>query len=73
MELILKINNKQRIAYIPKGLFEILGTKVRATPNRTAVLLCPEKTNIDDTIKSLDINRADLIHAKEMQELKNQE
>jgi hypothetical protein len=55
MELKIKINQKQRLAYIPKALFQVLGTNVRASPNRATVLLYSEKTGIDDAIRSLDI------------------
>jgi hypothetical protein len=67
MELTIKINQKEHVAYIPKVLQNILGDNPKATPNRAAVLLFSEKTSLDDAIKSLDIIKADLLHAKEMQ------
>jgi hypothetical protein len=67
MELTLKVNQKEHTAYIPKPLQNILGDRPKATPNRAAVLLFSEKTSLDDAIKSLDIIKADLLHAKEMQ------
>ena len=62
----IKINKKQRLAYIPKSIFAILGPVARATPDRVAVLLCNNKTTIDDLLTSLDIIKADLLHAKEL-------
>jgi hypothetical protein len=72
MDLKIRINEKQRLAYIPKALFEILGKNVRASPNRAAVLLFAESTSIDDALKSLDIIKRDLIHAKELQQRKGE-
>ena len=68
MELKIKIYKKQRLAYIPKNLFQVLGTRVKAIPNRSAVLLFSEKTTIDAALTSLDIIKADLLHAKNLQQ-----
>ena len=70
MDITIKINKKERLAYIPKALHNILGDNPKATPNRAAVLLCNENTSIDDVLKSLDIIKADLLHAKEIQQRK---
>jgi hypothetical protein len=67
MELRIKINKKERLAYIPKPLFQILGTNVRATPNRAAVLLFSDKTTIDEALTSLEIIKADLLHARTLE------
>ena len=67
MEFEIKINEKQRLAYIPKALFQVLGTNVRASPNRITVLLYSEKISLDDAITSLDIIKADLLQAKRLQ------
>ena len=67
MELTIRINEKERLAYIPKSLFHILGTKVRAAPNRAAVLLFSEKTTIDEALRSLEIIKADLQHARDLE------
>jgi hypothetical protein len=67
LELIIRINEKERLAYIPKSLFRILGTKVRAAPNRAAVLLFSEKTTIDEALRSLEIIKADLQHARDLE------
>ena len=70
MDISIRINPKQRLAYIPKMLQDILGENPKATPNRAAVLFFSEKTSIDNVIKSLDIIKADLLHAKELQKQK---
>jgi hypothetical protein len=70
MDITIRINQKEHIAYIPKVLQNILGDRPKATPNRAAVLLFSDKTSLDDAIKSLDIIKADLLHAKEMQRKK---
>ena len=66
MDFIIKINRKERLAYIPKAIHDILGDNPRATPNRAAVLLFAENTSLDDALESLDIIKRDLLHAKEM-------
>lgn len=72
MELRIKINQKQRLAYIPKALFEMLGTNVRVSPNRAAVLLFSEKTTIDEALRSIEIIRADLQHARDLEAYHNE-
>lgn len=72
MELRIKINQKQRLAYIPKALFEMLGTNVRASPNRAAVLLFSEKTTIDEALRSIEIIRTDLQHARDLEVYQNE-
>ena len=70
MDIKISINKKQRIAYIPKSLVDILGTSVRATPNRAAVLLVSSSTTINDALRSLNIIRLDLLHAKDIDDKK---
>jgi len=67
MDIILTINKRQRLAYIPKVLYEVLGSKVKATPNRAAVLMFSAEMNINDVLRSIDIIKADLLHAKQLQ------
>lgn len=67
VEFKLRIHPKQGTAYIPKEIRETLGTEVKATPNRAAVLLYPENMSIKDVIQSLSIIRQDLEHAVELQ------
>ena len=68
MELKIKINRKQRLAYIPKSLYRILGPDVICSPNRAAVLMFSSDISIDDVLRSLDIIKADLQHGKSLQE-----
>ena len=68
MDLKIKINTKQRLAYIPKSLYEILGSNVIVSPNRAAALIYSENTSIDDALRSIDIIKADLLHAKELRQ-----
>ncbi|MCL1977405.1 MAG: hypothetical protein FWG55_04790 [Candidatus Bathyarchaeota archaeon] len=69
MEFEIKIHEKQHLAYIPKVLYKILGTNVKAVPNRAAILLFSEKTTMDEALTSLDIIKADLLHAKTLQQI----
>lgn len=66
VEFKIKINPTQRLAYIPKEIYEILGSRLKATPNRTAVLLYPEDMPIKDVVKSLEMIRRDLEHGIEL-------
>lgn len=59
----------KNLVYIPKQLRQILGTSIRAVPNRAAVLLFSNKTTLDDALTSLDIIKADLLHAKTLQQI----
>jgi len=70
LELKLKINPIERLAYIPKAIFNILGPDVCVTPDRSAVLMFGSEVGIDDVLKSLDIIKADLLHAQQLQKNK---
>ena len=60
VEFRISIHPKQRVAYIPKEIVEALGYKVKAKPNRYAVILYPEGIDRSLVIKSLEILLADL-------------
>jgi hypothetical protein len=66
VEFRIKVNPEQRLAYIPKELYEAMGSNLKATPNRGAVLLYPEKMPVKDILKSVDIIRQDLEHSLEL-------
>ncbi|MCW3985316.1 MAG: hypothetical protein NWE91_02765 [Candidatus Bathyarchaeota archaeon] len=70
MEIEIKINQKQRLAYIPKSIYNILGSNVKVTPNRAAVLMFAADVSINDVLKSLDIIKADLLHGIELEQQK---
>ena len=67
VEFQLKINEKQGTSYIPKEIREILGTEIKAVPNRVAVLLYPKNMTIEDVVKSLGTIKRDLEHAIQLQ------
>ena len=67
VEFQLKINEKQGTSYIPKEIREILGTEIKAVPNRVAVLLYPKNMTIEDVVKSLGTIKRDLKHAIQLQ------
>jgi len=52
-EIEISIRGKERMAYIPRHLFAVLGRRARAIGNAGAVLLYPEKTDIEQVIESL--------------------
>ena len=63
MEFNLKAHPVNRIIYLPKELYKILGPEIKAVPNRTAVLCYSKDTAIEDVLASVEIIRADLLHA----------
>jgi len=67
VEFKIKVHPEQRLAYIPKEIFETLGTKLTAVPNRAAVLLYPQGTAIKDVVRSITIIKQDLEHAVELE------
>jgi len=67
VEFDIKIHPQQRIAYIPKELYAVLSSHSKAVANRTAVLLFPEGTSRENVLKSLDIIKADLLHAQQLE------
>jgi len=68
VEFRIKVNPEQRLAYIPKEIFEVLGSDLKAVGNRTAVIFYPESATIKDVLISLKIIRADLRHALQLEE-----
>lgn len=70
VEFNIKIHPEQRLAYIPKEIFEVLSSHAKAIPNRAAVLIFAEGVSIEDVLKSLDIIKADLLHAQELERRK---
>lgn len=68
VEFKIKINQEQRLAYIPKEIYEVLGSDPKAVANRTAVLFFSDKTELEDVIKSLQIIEADLKHALQLKQ-----
>lgn len=70
VEFNIKIHPEQRLAYIPKEIFAVLSSHVKAIPNRVAVLIFSEDVSTDDVLKSLDIIKADLLHAQELEKRK---
>ena len=67
VEFRIKINPEQRLAYIPKEIYEVLGSDLKAVGNRTAVIFYPENATIKNVLKSLRIIQADLEHAYQLE------
>ena len=49
----IKVHPKQRLAYIPKEIFEALGTRLEAIPNLQGVFLYPEGLSPEQTLNSM--------------------
>jgi len=70
VEFKIRINEAQHTAYFPKEIYKALGSELRAVANRCAVIIFPENTSTEDVIRSLEIIKADLEHAKQLQHKK---
>lgn len=60
VEFSIKVHPKQRQAYIPKEVVEALGLRLKAKPNRYAMVVYPENVDKELVIKSLEVLLADL-------------
>ncbi|MDI6814086.1 MAG: hypothetical protein QMD10_11195 [Desulfitobacteriaceae bacterium] len=60
VEFTIKVHLAQRQAYIPKEIVEALGTRLKAKPDRYAMVIYPEGMNPELVIKSLEILLDDL-------------
>jgi hypothetical protein len=49
----IKVNPKQRVAYIPKEIVEALGTKLEAIPNLQGIFLYPKGLSPEETLSSM--------------------
>lgn len=67
VEFRIKVNPIQRVAYMPRELYETLGSKLRAVANRKAVALYPEGASLEDVIVSLKLILQDLEHAIQLE------
>jgi len=56
----LKIHPKQRLCYIPKALYEIIGKNPEVVPDAYAALIFNRETPSDKIIKSVQIILEDL-------------
>lgn len=65
-EFSVKVNPIEHLAYIPKELYKVLGSKLTAVTGRAAVVFYSEETRIQDVIRSLQIIESDLQHALEL-------
>jgi len=67
VEFEIRIHEKQGTAYFPKEIREVLGTEVKAVPNRTVVLFYPKNMPIKDVMRSLSIIKDDLQHCIDLE------
>jgi len=70
VEFDIRIHPQQRVAYIPRELFAILSSRAKAVPNRSAVLMFSQDVSLTDILQSLDIIKADLLHAQSLEQQK---
>lgn len=49
----IKVNPKQRVAYIPKEIVEALGTKLEAIPNLQGIFVYPKGLSPEETLSSM--------------------
>jgi len=62
VEFKIKVHPEQHLAYIPKELFVMLGSNVKAIGDQAAVVFFPENMRTEDVLQSLKIIMADLEH-----------
>ncbi|RLI19253.1 hypothetical protein DRO54_08850 [Candidatus Bathyarchaeota archaeon] len=62
VEFKIRIHPGQRLAYIPKEIYEALGPSCKAVADCCAAVIYNEQTNLPDVIKSLEIILEDLKH-----------
>jgi len=67
VEFKIRVNPEQRLAYIPKEIYEAIGSNLKAIPNRAAVLLFPEDMPLKDVRRSLEIIMLDLAHGEALE------
>jgi len=65
-EFTVKVHPIEHLAYIPKELYKVLGSKLTAVTGRAAVVFYSEEMPIEDVIRSLKIIQTDLQHALEL-------
>ena len=56
----IKIHPKQRVAYIPVEVFEVLGSEAFAHPNTFTAVMYNKNTPLNKVIASLEITIQDL-------------
>ncbi|MEM0488748.1 MAG: hypothetical protein QW707_06050 [Candidatus Bathyarchaeia archaeon] len=60
VEFQIKINPKQRLAYIPKEVFEAFGPRLKMKTDRYAAIIFPENLDRELLIRSLTLLLEDL-------------
>jgi len=67
VEFNIKVHEKQRLAYIPQEIVEALGFRLKAKPNRYAMVVYPEGMNVAQVVRSVEILLADLRHQENVE------
>lgn len=67
VEFTIGVHPAQRQAYIPKEIVEALGHRLKAKPNRYAMVVYPEGTSVSQVVRSVEILLADLKHQEEVE------
>jgi len=68
VEFLIKVHPAQRQAYIPKPIVDALGHRLKAKPDRYAIVIYPEGTELNHVIESLRILLADLELQRKVEE-----
>lgn len=67
VEFKIKVHEEQGTTYLPKEIRQALGLNLKVVANRAAAVVYPEKSDLHDVIRSLEILLADFRHALELQ------
>jgi hypothetical protein len=67
----LNINESSQLLYIKNDFYKKLGSKVKAAPNGTAILLFKENASLEEVLTSVETIRSDILYAIETRNKKN--
>ena len=66
VEFLIKINEKQRLAYIPKEIVNAMGTTLKIKPNQFAMIAYPDGVDLEHVIKSVEFLLEEMKRQKEV-------
>jgi len=63
VEFKIRINEKQKLCYMPRWITDNLGFVLKAIPDSVAVLMFSEGADPKDVLQSMEIIKAELLHS----------
>jgi len=65
VEFQIKVHPEQRVAYIPKEIYQTFGSNLKIVANHYAAIIFRDDATLGDVIRSLELILADLKHRSE--------